>query len=77
VFCLFQASKKTFNQHQKNLENREMARTGNLKLRKLAAYPWIVRRYKNKIVIEITRTRIPARRKPQSTVAPDCKPELW
>lgn len=54
-----------------------MARTGNLKLRKLAAYPWTVRRYKDKIVIEITRTRIPARRKSQSTVAPDCKPELW
>ncbi|HST77158.1 MAG TPA: hypothetical protein VLN58_01580 [Verrucomicrobiae bacterium] len=54
-----------------------MARTGDLKLRKLAAYSWTVRRSKDKIVTEITRTRIPARRKSQSTVAPDCKPELW
>lgn len=54
-----------------------MARTGNLKLRKAADYPWTVRRYKDKIVIEIIRKRIPARRKSQSTVAPDCKPELW
>jgi hypothetical protein len=54
-----------------------MARSGKLKLRKLADYPWTVRRYKDKIVIEITRTRIPGRRKSQSTVAPDCNPELW
>jgi hypothetical protein len=41
------------------------------------AYPWVIRRYKHKIVIEITRMRIRVRRKSQSTIAPDCKPEIW
>ncbi len=54
-----------------------MNRNSNLKLRKLAAYPWIVRRFKDKIVIEINRTRIPVKGKSQATVAPDCKPEIW
>lgn len=54
-----------------------MNRTSSLKSRKTTVYPWTVRRYKDKIVIEIMRTRIPAKRKSQSTVAPDCKPEIW
>ena len=57
----------------------EMHRIGTSKLRKLAAhpYPWVVRRFKDKIVIEIARTRIPNKRKPQATIAPDCRPEIW
>lgn len=54
-----------------------MNRTRTSKLRKMAAYPWVVRRLKDKIVIEISRTRIPLRTKPQAAVAPDCKPEIW
>jgi len=54
-----------------------MNRIGNSKSRKLTAYPWTVRRYKRKIVIEIARTRIPVRRKSESKIAPDCKPEIW
>lgn len=54
-----------------------MNRTVTSKLRKSTTYPWVIRRYKHKIVIEITRTRIPVRRKSQSTIAPDCKPEIW
>ena len=54
-----------------------MNRLSNVKLRKLAAYPWVVRRFKDKIVIEISRTRIPIKTKSQATVAPDCRPEIW
>lgn len=54
-----------------------MNRPSNLKSRKISSYPWIVRRYKDKIVIEIARTRIPSKRKSQSTVPPDCRPEIW
>ncbi|MGE5321897.1 MAG: hypothetical protein ACM3SW_03505 [Actinomycetota bacterium] len=54
-----------------------MNRTSNAKARKLSLYPWTVRRFKHKIVIEIARTRIPARRKLQAKIAPDCKPEIW
>lgn len=54
-----------------------MNRISNSKSHKLSAYPWTVRRYKHKIVIEIMRTRIPVRRKSQSKVPPDCKPEIW
>jgi hypothetical protein len=49
----------------------------SLKSPKLTPYPWVVRRYKHKIVIEIMRTRIPGKRKSQSTIPPDCKPEIW
>ena len=54
-----------------------MNRISNSKSRKLSEYPWTVRRYKDKIVIEIARTRIPVRRKSQSKIAPDCKPDIW
>ena len=54
-----------------------MNRISTAKLRKMAGYPWVVRRFKDKIVIEIARTRIPCKRKPVATVPPDCKPEIW
>jgi hypothetical protein len=54
-----------------------MNRTAKSRSRKMTVYPWTVRRYKDKIVIEIARTRIRSKRKPQSTIAPDCKPEIW
>ena len=54
-----------------------MNRIRNAKSSKLSEYPWTVRRYKHKIVIKIARTRIPVRRKSQSKIAPDCKPEIW
>jgi hypothetical protein len=56
-----------------------MNRRSTSKLRKLAAqpYPWVVRRYKDRIVIEIVRTRIRMKRKPQGAIAPDCRPEIW
>jgi len=49
----------------------------NSRRRKMSLYPWKVRRLKNKIVIEISRSRIPLKKKPQATIAPDCHPELW
>jgi hypothetical protein len=56
-----------------------MSRISNSKTRKLSAhpYPWVVRRFKDRIVIEIARTRIPTKRKPDASIAPDCRPEIW
>lgn len=54
-----------------------MSRISISKIKRLAAYPWIVRRYKNRIVIEIIRKRIPAKGKAQATIPPDCQPEIW
>lgn len=54
-----------------------MNRISVAKLRKRNDYPWVVRRLKDRIVIEIMRTRIPCKRKPLATVSPDCKPEIW
>jgi len=47
------------------------------KRRKSLLYPWTVRRFKNKVVIEIARTRILRKKKAQAPIAPDCHPELW
>ena len=55
-----------------------MSRTNLSKARKLLGIPWTVRRYKDRIVIEIRRKRIPV--KPAKTVSrgsPDCRPEIW
>lgn len=54
-----------------------MNRPGSARSRKSSLYPWTIRRYKRKIVIEIARTRIPVKGKSQSKIAPDCKPEIW
>jgi hypothetical protein len=56
-----------------------MNRISTSKSRKLTGhpYPWIVRRFKDRIIIEIVRTRIPNKRKSQATVPPDCRPEIW
>ena len=55
-----------------------MSRTNPSKLRKSLGVPWTVRRYKDRIVIEIRRKRIPV--KPAKIVSqgsPDCRPEIW
>ena len=55
-----------------------MSRTNLSKLRKPSDLPWTIRRYKDRIVIEIVRKRIPV--KPAKLLAaapPDCRPEIW
>lgn len=54
-----------------------MNRSSSVKIRKMTSYRWVVHRYKHKIEIEIMRTQIPGKRKARSTIAPDCKPEIW
>lgn len=54
-----------------------MNRINMPKLRKSTAYPWIVRRHKDRIIIEIVRKPIRVKGKVVSTVPPDCKPEIW
>jgi hypothetical protein len=49
----------------------------NSRRRKLTSYPWKVRRVKGKVVIELKRSRIPLKKKPQGSIPPDCQPELW
>jgi hypothetical protein len=55
-----------------------MSRTNLSKPRKPLGFPWTIRRYKDRIVIEIRRERIPV--KPAKTsrfASPDCRPEIW
>jgi len=55
-----------------------MSRTNLSKLRKPSDFPWTVRRYKDRIVIEILRKRIPVKpAKVLASASPDCRPEIW
>jgi len=55
-----------------------MSRSNVPKPRKQLGFPWTVRRYKDRIVIEIWRKRIPVKpAKTASQGSPDCRPEIW
>lgn len=55
-----------------------MIRTYLSKLRKPSDFPWKVRRYKDRVVIEFTRKRIPVKPLKAAIMAsPDCRPEIW
>lgn len=55
-----------------------MSRSNLSKPRKASGFPWTIRRYKDRIVIEIRRKRIPVKpAKSVSAASPDCRPEVW
>jgi hypothetical protein len=54
-----------------------MSKISTAKKIKALPYPWTVRFYKDRIVIEIVRKRISVKSKPSSGAPPDCRPELW
>lgn len=55
-----------------------MSRNTRTKARSALGIPWTVRRYKDRIVIEIRRKRIPVKPgQARSKASPDCRPEIW